>query len=200
MEINFEFAIIRISQTPKTDSKLKLERRELYVNRNIQKAWLWTDHQCSSYLKIWWIAFQQTMMRRGQEELELVVSWQILIWEQKSLARLCWLSWLPPSLVVKVRPSGCGEESSTTISTANNNCLFCLSLQLMLKTTPLGFFSSWTFGSDSHWLGSVWIQLGSPAEHSTDEATRKKISFFVWCCGVWDSRMYLLTGTESENV
>ena len=91
------------------------------------------------------------------------------------VVRLCWLSWLAPSLVVKVRPSGCGEESSSTSSsTANNNCLFCLSLQLMLKTTPLGFFSSWTFGSDSHWLGSVSIQLGSPAEHSTDEATRKK--------------------------
>ena len=47
-------------------------------------------------------------------------------------------------------------------------------------TSLLGFFPG-TFCSDSHWNVSVWIQLGSPAEHSTDEATRKKKSCSLFC-------------------
>ena len=70
-----------------------------------------------------------------------------------------------------------GSRAQTTVS-------FVLAPTAMVNFTT-GFFS-WDFLlSDSQWIVSVWIQLGSPAEHSTDETTRKKCcSLFVLCCGV----------------
>ena len=89
---------------------------------------------------------------------------------------LCWLSWLAPSLVLKVRPSSYGEERRGELhsSTAPTTVSFVLAPTAMpMVNFATGFFLG-TFCSDSHWIVSVWIQLGSPAEHSTDEATRKK--------------------------
>ena len=39
---------------------------------------------------------------------------------------LSWLSWLAPSLVLKVRPSSYGEERRARLQ-STNNCLFCFS-------------------------------------------------------------------------
>ena len=132
---------------------------------------------------------EQTMRRRGEEELELeLVSWQILIWEQKSL-RLYWLSWLAPSFVVKVRPSGFGLESwtppPTTVSFVwatnyNDKLPHCLFSGDFLLRFALDRFRLDPAGKSSRTFYS-------------DEATRKKsCSLFVLCCGAESETAYCL--------
>ena len=113
--------------------------------------------QCSFYLNIWWIAFQQTMMRRGEEEWVGIGELRDPYLRAK-VVMLSWLSWLAPSLVVKVSPSGNGEERRGELQPAPRTVSFVWATSCNGKLHHRVFF--WGLSAQIHIgsfpFGSSW--------------------------------------------